>query len=163
MNKTIWFCRVALTIVLAMCLRIMPWSATLELFNPDWVLLTLIYWSLALPERVGIFHAWTIGLLTDVLTGQLFGQHALAYSLVIYACLKLHKRLRQYALMQQVLFIFCALLVSQLLFFFIKNLHHPIQLTTDFWLPVITGTACWPLVYRVLRCVRLSMQTNQPE
>lgn len=160
MNKVCWFFWVALTIVLAMCLRIMPWSNTLELFNPDWVLLTLIYWSLALPERFGIFHAWTIGLLTDVLTGQLFGQHALAYSLVIYTCLKLHKRLRQYTLVQQVLFIFSTLLLSQLLFFFIKNLQHPIQLNTDFWLPVLTGTVCWPLVYRTLQYVRLSKQTN---
>lgn len=134
----------------------MPWSANLELFNPDWVLLTLIYWSLALPERFGIFHAWTFGLLTDELTGQLFGQHALAYSLVIYTCLKLHKRLRQYSLLQQGAFIFCSLLLSQLLFFFIKNLQHPIQLTTDFWLPVLTGTVCWPLVYMTLRSVRLS-------
>lgn len=160
MNNTIWFCRVTLTIVLAMCLRIMPWSASLEVFNPDWVLLTLIYWSLALPERVGIFHAWLVGLLTDELTGQLFGQHALAYSLIIYACLKLHKRLRQYALLQQGAFIFCSLLLSHLLFFFIKNLQHPIQLTTDFWLPVLTGTVCWPLIYRVLRCVRLSKQAE---
>ena len=156
MNNTIWFCRVTLTILIAMCLRIAPWSHSLELFNPDWVLLALIYWSIALPERIGIFYAWTYGLLTDVLTGQSFGQYALAYSLVIYACLKFHKRLRQYALLQQAAFIFCCLLSSQLLFFFIKNLHHPIQLTTDFWLPIFTGTVCWPLVYTVLRYARLS-------
>lgn len=143
-----------------MCLRIVPWSGTLELLNPDWVLLTLIYWSLALPERVGIFHAWTYGLLTDVLTGQSFGQHALAYSLIIYACLKLHKRLRQYALLQQGLFIFGCLLLSQLLFFFLKNLQHPVQITTDFWLPILTGTACWPLIYRALRYVRLSKEAE---
>lgn len=160
MNKTIWFCRIALTIALAMCLRIAPWSDSLALFNPDWILLTLIYWSLALPERVGIFHAVAVGLLTDVLMGQLFGLHALGYSLVIYACLKLHKRLRQYAFLQQALFIFGCLLLSQLLFFFIKNLQHPIQLSTDFWLPILTGTVCWPLIYRVLRCVRSSKQAE---
>jgi rod shape-determining protein MreD len=160
MNKTIWFCRVTLTIVIAMCLRIAPWSHTLELFNPDWVLLVLIYWSIALPERIGIFYAWTYGLFTDVLTGQSFGQYALTYSLVIYACLKLHKRLRQYSLLQQSAFIFCCLLSSQLLFFFIKNLQHPIQLSTDFWLPILTGTVCWPLIYTVLRYIRLLKNDN---
>lgn len=158
MNKTIWFCWVSLTIMLAMALRIAPWSASLELFNPDWVLLTLMYWSVALPERVGIFYAWTTGLLTDVLMGQLFGQHALTYSLVIYACLKLHKRLRQYPLLQQGVFIFCCLLASQLLFFFLKNLQHPVQMTTDFWLPIFTGTTCWPLIYTVLHSVRTLKQ-----
>jgi rod shape-determining protein MreD len=158
MNKTIWFCHVTLTILLAMCLRIAPWSDSWELFNPDWVLLTLIYWSISLPERVGIFHAWTVGLLTDVLTGQLFGQHALAYSLVIYGCLKLYKRLRQYSVVQQGLFIFCGLLVSQLLFFFLKNLKTHMELNADFWLPVLTGTVCWPMVFFLLRFVRFSKQ-----
>jgi rod shape-determining protein MreD len=158
MNKTFWFYQVTLTIMMAMCLNIVPWSHTLALFNPDWVLLALIYWSLALPERVGIFYAWGIGLLTDALTGQSFGQHALAYSLAIYACLKLHKRLRQYPLIQQAIFIFFCLLSSQLLFFFLKNLQHPTHLTNDFWLPILTGTACWPLIYTVLQSVRLSKQ-----
>lgn len=158
MNKICWFCRVSVTIALAMCLRIAPWTDNLALFNPDWVLLTLIYWSLALPERVGIFYACAFGLLTDVLMGQLFGQHALAYSLVVYACLKLHKRLRQYAFLQQALFIFACLLTSQLLFFFIKNLQHPLFITANFWFPILTGTVCWPLVYRVLRYMRISKQ-----
>lgn len=149
------FGRIIVTIVLAMCLRIAPLPPTLAAFNPDWVLLTLIYWSLALPERVGIFHAWTFGLLTDVLTGRLFGQYALAYSLVIYICLKLHKRLRQFPLLQQGLFIFFCLLLSQLLLFFIKNLQHPAQLHGSFWLPVFSGTLCWPLVHTMLRFVRL--------
>jgi rod shape-determining protein MreD len=156
MNKYVGFGRIILTIALAMCLRIAPLPGALAAFNPDWVLLTLIYWSLAVPERVGIFHAWTFGLLTDVLTGRLLGQYALAYSLVIYICLKLHRRLRQLPLIQQGLFIFFCLLLSQLLLFLIKNFQHPAQLYASFWLPVFTGTVCWPLVYTALRFVRLS-------
>jgi rod shape-determining protein MreD len=156
LNNYVGFFRVALTLVLAMCLRIAPWPGEMVAYNPDWVLLVLIYWSLAIPERVGIFHAWTFGLLTDVLTGRLLGQYALAYSLVIYICIKLHKRLRQFPILQQGLFVFFCLLLSQLLLFFIKNLQHPAQLHASFWLPVFTGTLCWPLVYGVLRFVRLS-------
>ncbi len=156
MNNPYGIYRIIFTIALAMALRIAPWPGYLALLNPDWVLLSLIYWSLALPERVGIFHAWTFGLLTDVLTGRLFGQYALAYSLVIYLCLQLHKRLRQFPLVQQALFIFFCLLLSQLLLFFIKNAQHPAQLKATFWLPVFTGTLSWPLVYTVLRFVRLT-------
>jgi rod shape-determining protein MreD len=155
-NNYTGFFRILLTLLLSMCLRIAPWPPEMAALNPDWVLLVLIYWSLAVPERVGIFQAWTFGLLTDVLTGRLLGQYALAYSLVIYICLKLHKRLRQFPLLQQGLFIFFCLLLSQLLLFFIKNLQHPAQLHASFWLPVFTGTLCWPLVYNVLRFVRLS-------
>jgi rod shape-determining protein MreD len=155
-NSSFGYGPVILTIVLAMALRIVSWPLELAVFNPDWVLLVLIYWSLAVPERVGIFHAWAFGLLTDVLTGRLFGQYALAYSLVIYICLKLHRRLRQFPVIQQALFIFFCLLLSQLLLFLVKNLQHPAQLKATFWLPVLTGTFCWPLVFTALRFVRLT-------
>ncbi|MEQ1622134.1 MAG: rod shape-determining protein MreD [Methylococcales bacterium] len=144
------------TLVLAMCLRIVPLPNELAAINPDWVLLALIYWTLAIPERVGIFHAWAFGLLVDVLTGRLLGQYALAYSLVIYLCLSLHRRLRQFPLPQQGLFIFFCLLLSQLLLFVIKNLQQPGEFPASFWLPVFTGTFCWPLVYTVLRFIRRS-------
>ena len=160
MNSYFSFCRIILTIGLAMCLRIVPWPGFLADINPDWVLLALIYWTLAVPERVGIFNAWTIGLLTDVLTGRVFGQYALAYSLIIYCCLMLHKRLRQFLWIQQGLFIFFCLLFSQVLLFWLKNIQHPAQLHTSFWLPVFTGTLCLPLVYTALRRVRLSRRSK---
>ena len=118
MNNYVGFFRVILTLVLAMCLRIAPWPGAIAAFNPDWVLLTLIYWSLAVPERVGIFHAWTFGLLTDVLTGRLLGQYALAYSLVIYICLKLHKRLRQFPIIPTgIVYFFLFTIVPTIAFF----------------------------------------------
>lgn len=156
MNNNYGFGQIIMTLILAMCLKIVPLPDMFALVNPDWVLLTLIYWALAVPDRVGIFHAWTFGLLTDVLTGRLIGQYALAYSLVIYLCLSLHRRLRQFPFVQQALFIFFCLLLSQLLLFFIKNIHSTAELKPTFWLPVLVGTLCWPLVYTVLRFVRLA-------
>jgi rod shape-determining protein MreD len=154
MNNFDNYGRIILTFAIAMGLRIAPWPDSVTLFNPDWVLLTLIYWSLALPERVGIFHAWAIGIFTEVLTGRLFGQYALTYSLCTYFCLKRHKRLRHLPLLQQALFIFVCLLFSHLLMFWLKTLQHPAQLESSFLFPVITGTLCWPLVFTSLRYVR---------
>ena len=118
LNNYTGFFRILLTLILAMCLRIAPLPGVIAVFNPDWVLLTLIYWSLAAPERVGIFHAWTLGLLADVLTGRLLGQYALAYSLVIYICLKLHKRLRQFPVVTAgTVYFFLSVIVPTLAFF----------------------------------------------
>ncbi|MBM4207506.1 MAG: rod shape-determining protein MreD [Gammaproteobacteria bacterium] len=150
------FGRILITLIIAMGMKIAPIPPALAPYNPDWVLLVLIYWSLAAPERVGIFHAWSFGILTDVLTGRLFGQYALAYSLVIYLCLNLHKRLRQFPILQQALFIFFCLLLSQLLLFFIKNIKQTAQMDPSIWLSVIVGTVFWPLVYTVLRFARLA-------
>lgn len=153
------FGRILATIITAMYLRIAPWPDWFAIMNPDWILLSLIYWTMAVPERFGIFHAWAIGLLTDVLTGNLFGQHSFAYSLVSYLCLVMHKRLRQFPIFQQEWFIFLFLLSSQLILYWLQNIESRGSLGLNFWLPLITGTLCWPLVYKILRFIRL-LQAN---
>lgn len=153
-NNPFSLLRYTVSIVIAMCLDIGSWPQPLLQLNPDWILLVLIYWTLAVPERTGILNSWVVGLLTDVLTGRMLGQHALSYSLVTYMCLKLHKRLRQYPLMQQGLFIFFCLLSSQLIIFWTENAQISTRFQTQFWLPTITGTLCWPLVYSVMRTLR---------
>jgi rod shape-determining protein MreD len=146
--------RIFVTLIIAMCLRIAPLPESLASLNPDWVLLVLMYWSLAIPERVGISYAWFFGILTDVLMGRLFGQYALSYSLIIYMVLIWHRQLRQFPLPQQSVFVFGCLLISQLLLFWFENLKAPAQLHGSFWLPVLSGTASWFVVYYVMRFVR---------
>lgn len=143
-----------LTLVLALSLNILPLPEAIKNLNPDWVLLTLIYWVLAMPERIGVFNAWLIGILVDVMTGRLMGMHGLTYVLVSYACLKLHKRLRQYPLPQQSLFIFLCLLSSQTMVFWIENIQDTTEFSLMFWLPVFIGTFAWPLVASALRFIR---------
>ena len=58
MNNKYSSVRIFVTLLFAMCLRIVPLPESLALFNPDWVLLVLMYWSMAIPERVGISYAW---------------------------------------------------------------------------------------------------------
>jgi rod shape-determining protein MreD len=65
--------RIFVTLIIAMCLRIVPLPESLALLNPDWVLLVLIYWSLAIPERVGISYAWFFGIFTVVFADYLHG------------------------------------------------------------------------------------------
>jgi rod shape-determining protein MreD len=141
--------------IIAMSLKILPLPPYLSLFNPDWVLLALIYWTLAIPEKIGVFTAWVIGIFVDVLTGRFLGQQALAYAIISYICLKLHKRLRQYPVLQQSLFIFLCLLFSQMLMFWIENIYSVTEFSWAFWLPVFIGTMFWPVIYSTLRFVRI--------
>ncbi len=154
MNSEYSSIRIFATLIIAMCLRIVPLPESLAVLNPDWVLLVLVYWSMAIPERVGISYAWGFGILTDVLMGRLFGQYALAYSLIIYLILYLHRQLRQFPLAQQSVVIFGCLLISQSLLFWFENLKAPAQLHGTFWLPVLSGTASWFIVYHIMRVIR---------
>lgn len=148
-----------LVLIIAMCLRIVPLFEWMQFFNPDWVLLVLIYWSLAMPERFGVFNAWFTGLVTDVLTGRLLGQHALIYALVIFFCIKFHKRIRNYPLPQQSFVIFLCLLLAQSMVFWVESIKANTQLPLEYWMPVLTGTVVWPILSYLLTYLRSLSRT----
>lgn len=145
---------IAGSFILAMALRIVPLPTDWFIYNPDWVLLFLIYWNIAIPERVGVGSAWFAGLLTDVLTGRMLGQHALAYSVVAYLCLRSYRQLRHYPISQQVVTVLLFLLLSQLLIVWTQNMRGSNQLGAAYWLPSVIGAILWPFILATLRHVR---------
>lgn len=144
------------SIIVAMCLKVIPWWSAIQAWNPDWVLLVLIYWVLASPYKYGIFNAWAVGLLVDVLTGQPLGQYALIYALVSYVCLKFYRRILHFPFLQQALFIFCCLLGAQIISFTIDNIYHLTQFQWVFLSPAITGALIWPVAGLILRGIHFN-------
>ncbi len=143
-----------LTIMAAMALNIIPWTWSMLIVAPDWVLLTLIYWAFATPESASVGKAWLVGLLVDVLTGQLLGQYALAYTVSVFLCVKQHKRLRQFPVIQQSLSVCAVLLIARVLIFWVERMSHQI-VPPSFWLPVLVGGLMWPIVSIILRKIRI--------
>lgn len=141
-NSTIIF-----SIMVAMALRIIPWPRDALIFNPDWVLLVIIYWCLVTPERFSIGSSWFVGLLTDVLTGQLLGEYALCYAIIAYITVRLHKRFRVFPLSQQILFVLFLLLLSQLLINWSQNIQGRTGIELSYWLPSIVGALLWPVIF----------------
>ncbi|MDV3242335.1 MAG: rod shape-determining protein MreD [Methylocaldum sp.] len=145
---------VPLSLVFAMTLRILPLPHELFVLNPDWTALFLIYWTIAIPDRVGVGTAWLTGLFVDTLTGRMLGQHALAYSVIAYVSLRLYRRLRLYPLPQQSLWILLLLLISQFLILWTQNIKNMSVLNWTYWLPSFTGALAWPAVLMTLRRIR---------
>jgi len=143
------------TIAAAMVLRIMSIVPNFDIVNPDWIVLVLIYWSIAVPERFGVFTAFSIGLFTDVLTGHLLGQYALIYSVISYLSIKEHRRLRQFPVLQQCLFVWFCLISGQSLLFGMESMQAANRLPLSFWYPTLSGAIAWPLVFYVLRKIRV--------
>ena len=143
-------------LLFAILLMLVPLPDTLRYARPEWVAITLIYWAMALPQRVSIGVAWFTGLVMDVVTGGILGIHAFAYALVIYLVGRLHLQIRQYPLWQQAFTILS--LVS--LVHFIVMLSAPITFSWNHWLTVLTSTLVWPFVYAVLRKIRRSFQVS---
>ena len=72
------------SLVVALILMILPLPDWAQIYRPNWVALVLIYWSMALPGRVGLWFAFFCGIVLDTLLGTLLGQHALALVIIIF-------------------------------------------------------------------------------
>ncbi len=142
------------TFVVALLLTLMPLPDGLRPFRPDWVGLVLIYWCLALPDRVSVGYGFVFGLLVDVASGSLLGQHALGLTLVAYLAVKLHQRVRLYPLWQQSLTVLLLLSLHQLLSMWIHGITGRPAHDWSYWLPSFIGMALWPFLYPVLRGLR---------
>jgi rod shape-determining protein MreD len=141
---------IIMSVMLAMILMLIPLSDSWRFFRPEWVLLTLMYWAMALPRRVGVGYAWLVGLFMDVLLGGTLGVLAFAYALVVYLILHFHLQLRQFPLWQQALSLMSLILLVHIVTVFMTT-----KVTGwHAWLPAIVSTLLWPIIYIFLRGVR---------
>lgn len=82
---------IVFTLLLALAINLLPLGRHPAV--PDVLALVLVFWAVHQPRRVGIFAAFGFGLAMDVHQGALLGQHALAYTLLSYFAITIHRRL----------------------------------------------------------------------
>jgi rod shape-determining protein MreD len=145
---------IVVTLLIAIVLAVMPLPEWARLYRPQWVTLVLIYWTLALPQRVGVTVGFSLGILLDALTGTLLGQHALSLSLIAYITLKTHQRVRLFPLWQQSVFVLGMLLLERLLTAIAMGVAGRGVAGVEFWLATVFGALLWPWAYFILRDLR---------
>lgn len=89
------------TIVASIIFYLVPLPFDWRWFRPELPLIVLFYWVLALPQRVGIFSAMSLGLALDLLDGIAVGAIAAGSSVGVLVILLNYQRLRQFDALQQ--------------------------------------------------------------
>ena len=140
--------------IIAYALIVFPLPDWAELARPQWAALILIYWCMAMPDRVSVGVGWTAGLFQDALQSSLLGEHALAYAVIAFLTVKLHQRIRIYPLTQQALSVLVLLLLARLIQLWINGFVGRPPVDWQYWLPSIIGTLLWPWVFIVMRDMR---------
>lgn len=105
---------IAISLAVALIFNFLPLEEELLIFRPDFVAITIIYWSINYPHKMGMSIAFGMGLMMDVGNTSILGQHALAYCIAVYFTLILGRRLRIFNLVQQAPQIGLILLVMQI-------------------------------------------------
>lgn len=118
--QTTSFKPVYLSLLLALLLQLLPWSGSMLLIRPEFILLTVLYWNLRAPHLCNIGTAWFAGLIMDLITGGLFGQYALAYALTAFFAVTYQRRLALFNQWQQAGYVFLLLVFTQITMLVLK-------------------------------------------
>lgn len=102
----------AISLGSAYLLNMLPWGHYLGV--PNWFAIVLLFWSIHEPRRISMGIAFILGIILDVHEGNLLGEHALVYIVLSYLGNTLQRRIIQYPLWLQPIFIFPILFLSQL-------------------------------------------------
>ena len=142
------------SLVVALILMILPLPDWAQMYRPNWIALALIYWSMALPRRVGLWFAFFSGIVLDTSLGTLLGQHTLALVIVVFFNLNFYQRIRVLALAQQAIYVFALLLINQVIVAWVEGIMgRPTPLLAYFAAPLV-GLVIWPWVFVILRDIR---------
>jgi rod shape-determining protein MreD len=135
--------RMFVSTVIALVLTVLPLPTYADLFRPSFLVLTVLYWSVAAPRAGGVGLGWFSGLLLDVFQGPVLGQHAMALSVVSYITAREHQKIRSKPLFQQSLIIFAALAFYEGVVFAIDGwTGHPLTSPLR-WIHCATGAIIW--------------------
>jgi rod shape-determining protein MreD len=133
----------------AFLLNLLPWGRAI--WVPDFFALTLVFWNVHQPRKVGMGIAFVFGLLMDVHNGALFGEHALAYTLLSYGAISLHRRIQWFPAGSQSIYVLGLLLIAQLASAAVRLW---VGGAAPYWwlglLSSVVGAAIWPFLTSLL-------------
>ncbi|HEY0924418.1 MULTISPECIES: rod shape-determining protein MreD [Rheinheimera] len=147
-----------LSLFVALILTVMPMPQLVKLARPDWVLLVLMYWAMALPQRISVGTAFFSGFIVDVLVGTVLGVNALAFSVVIFIVAQHHLKIRNFSVVQQSLLLGLLLALYQLLLFWLSHFLTGVYFMPQYLWPVVTGMLVWPWLFWLLRRYRRQLK-----
>ena len=148
-----WFV-IVITFVAALVLTLLPMPDWTIWLRPAWVLMVLIYWAMTAPQYVNVGTAWVVGLFVDLLMGSVLGEHALAYTIIIYFIIRMHLRLSMYPLIQQGFSILFFVMLYQFILYCVQGFVGDLPASHLYWMSSITSMLLWPWLFVLLRDCR---------
>ena len=126
---------------------------------PDILAITLVFWAVHQPLRVGIGVAFTFGLFVDVHQAALLGQHAWSYTALSFFAITIHRRLLWFSVPSQALQVFPLFLAAHALELLVRMIGSGVFPSFSIMLAPILEALLWPLVSIVL----LAPQRRAPD
>ncbi len=149
-----------LSLFLAVVIDLYFFPESILFWKPLLTLLVLIYWNMALPDKVGIFEALFFGLIMDLLNGSILGLHAILFVLITYICQRFFYQFRVSPIWQQSTILFFLFFIFKMAFsfdYFSSNTGFHVSdssYITNTFIFAITSSLFWAPIFFILRELR---------
>ena len=135
---------VAISFLLVLLVDFIPVSAPWVYPLPEFTLILLAYWMLHRPQLIGIGAAFCVGLLLDIGTNSLLGQHGLAYTVAAFLIDRKRRQIVLNSFGWQAVAIAGVVLSSQMVIFLVSLFQQQPFSLWRLWLPSVTTGLLWP-------------------
>lgn len=137
--------------LVAIIFSIMVWPHYLAMFRPYFLVILLYFWACRAVKMLPLFWLWCLGLVMDLASGTLLGQHALVLVIISYALAEVQPRLRLYGFWQHgLLMLLFASFYVLLQAWFMVNISHTV-VSFSYYGGVIGTMLVWCGLYFVLQ------------
>lgn len=139
-----------LAFILAFFAESLPLGPLYAQLHPDFVALLILYWALSSSQVLSYFGIWLIGLVQDLVLGDLPGSQAISLVLMLALLYGWISRVRHLPSWEQLFFVFFLLLAQCLSAWLWHAWVGPIHWHSSLLLGPALGAALWPLLTYLL-------------
>jgi len=143
-----------LSLSAALLLQLIELPEVLSGARPMWLPLIVAYWALTESRTHVLLGAFIAGMFADVCFGTVLGQHELGLVLVAYLVTRLRPIFVLFPLWQATLALVPVWFGYSFLMFWIDGITTHRADAWLRWLPVISTTLFWPLIFALMEIVR---------
>lgn len=146
--------------ITALVMEIIPWPNGLQSFKPAWLVLSITFWALSIPEKVNIGFAFILGLVWDLVLGSVMGVHALVLSVFIYIVVKYHLILRNLSLWLQSLLIILFIFTLRIAIFILELVIHNATFHWQEIFGALISGLLWPWLFLLFKKIQCKLKLN---
>ncbi|HWR95675.1 MAG TPA: rod shape-determining protein MreD [Arenimonas sp.] len=149
-----------ISIALAFFIMIIPMAEWLAALRPSVLALVMMFWILETPRKMGLGRVFLIGLLLDLTSFAMLGEHAFRLLLMAGVVHQLRNQFRFYPIWQQSLFVLAILYVDLIVLSLLRLFQGLPQPAIEAWISPVLAFLIWPWLYMFLDNLRLQSRSK---
>ncbi len=141
---------IPISIVIGSVLTVYPMASSWSIWRPEFMLMLTLFWVMNQPKWCGVFFAFLIGFVTDLMLDSHLGTHAFVYVLLTFAVKFFTRNKRILTFPSRWIIATVVIFLSSVILFLFHRMSGNI-VPLWFWSSIIPSILTWPLICFLLK------------